>query len=101
MHLTVVTLDFTDQQFEKITDFRDAVNELRKQTGIQPAVIYITSFQHKLFNLERYMQGTPMHVIKTTGLKDMCGAKVVIWDGDGQPPCPNCGNSHGGDIVFG
>jgi hypothetical protein len=90
-----ITADLSDGEFTTYAELRDDVIDIKKTVKLPLAAIYISPWQQKLLRLEAVeKRHLTNEQARKLNFKSVAGTKIFIWDGDGMPPCPNCGEQH-------
>ena len=83
--IPAVTVDLRGYDFDTLSELRDITKSLLIHLHeIAPNVMVcgfvMSEHQHKMLNVERYMKGEPIGVIKTTQLNMIDDVPVIIAD---------------------
>jgi hypothetical protein len=96
MNPMVLTADLSGEEFATFAELRDLARDLRRMVGAPLTAIYISPWQQKLLRLEvvekRHLTNEQARQLE---FKTVAGISILVWDGEGMPPCPSCGRPHG------
>jgi hypothetical protein len=91
----VVAADLGDEEFATFAELRQLVCEKHEEAPCPLVAVYISPWQQKLLRLEAFEKRRLTNAqARALNFRMVAGTKILIWDGDGMPPCPGCGRPH-------
>lgn len=86
------TYDLGFEEFSTWAEMRNIIRQLHGDAPQPLLAVYISPFQLKLLRLEVFeKRKLTNEQAKRLQFKSCLGTKIIVWDGEGIPPCPNCG----------
>jgi hypothetical protein len=96
MNPMALTADLGSEDFTTYAELKELVCGIRETVGIPLAAIYISPWQQKLLRLEAVeRRHLTNEQARKLNFKSVASTRIIVWDGDGLPPCPGCGRPHG------
>jgi hypothetical protein len=90
-----VTYDLGYEEFSTWNEMREIIREAHQEAPKPLVAVYITSFQLKMLRFEAFeKRKLTQEQARRLHFKTCLGTRIIVWDGDGIPPCPSCGDWH-------
>jgi hypothetical protein len=95
MNPMALTADLSGEEFTTFAELKVLVCDAREIVDLPIVAIYISPWQQKLLRLEAVeKQHLTNEQARRLNFKSVAGTRILVWDGDGMPPCPGCGRPH-------
>jgi hypothetical protein len=95
MNPMAITADLGNEDFTTYAELKEMVCGIRETVDLPIAAIYISPWQQKLLRLEAVeKRGLNNTQARQLDFKSVASMRIIVWDGYGMPPCPDCGKQH-------